>query len=377
MNTDTVYVDVPAPRGRVLRFRDMTLEAGAKYVVKDFINAGEAAALYAVPKAAKTLYAMHLGLDVANGRPHGGRRTRSGLVVHVALESVGAIMGRAVAYRQASGETDAPYVVLDWSLDLFDAVSREHLAAKIRELEAEYQLPLVLMIVDTLARAMPGRDENSKDLGDAIAYAHDLVRDNFAEAAALVVHHAGKDASRGARGHSSLYGNVDGIFRIENSDGRRVVSIDVHRNAPQGEVIAAFEVEGVTIGEDADGDPITSCVLRWTDTPAERPKGGLTPTERMGLDTLREAIRLHGEYPPSEVFQRNRLSGGERVVQEEFWRDIYYRRRTSADDTPEARKKGFQRARDKLQMSRLMQADAGFYWLSGPSGQPGHNGTKP
>lgn len=370
------YLEIPDPTDRrVLRYRDITLTEGSPHVVKGIMHAGEVIAIVGAAKSGKSFYCFHLGADVSNGRPHRGRRTRRGLVVHVALESVGAITQRAVAYAQATGETDIPYVLLDWRLDLFDVTSRDALREQLKELEAEYDLPLVMAIFDTLARAMPGRDENSKELGDAIAYAHDLVRHHFEHAVAVVVHHAGKDADRGPRGHSSLSGNADGILKVENRDGQRVVAVDVHRNATEGEVIAAFELEPVTIGTDSDGDPITSCTLFWTDTPADRPAKGLTPTERQGLETLREAIKAHGEYPPTEILNRNRMGGGIRVVKEQFWRDIFYRRRTSPDDTPEARKKAFQRARDKLQLSRLMQADEGHYWLIDPPGQAGHAGT--
>ncbi len=359
---------------RVIRFRELTVTECSPYILKNVIHAGEIVVIYGAAKSGKTFYAFHLAADIANGREHRGRRTRRGLVVHVALESVGAIKQRIIAYKQATGETDLPYVVLDWRLDLFDVNSRDALREKIRELESEYRLPLALLIIDTLARAMPGTDENSRELGDAVAHAHDLVRHHFPEAAVAAVHHAGKDSTKGARGHSSLYGNADGILLVENRDGQRVVSVDVHRNATEGEVIAAFELETVKIGADADGDPITSCVLYWIDTPADRPAKRLTPTERQGIETLREAINAHGIYPPTEILNRNKM-GGVRVVEEQFWRDIFYRRRTSADDTQEAKKKAFQRVRDKLQLSRLMQADAGHYWLLDVPGQPGHNGT--
>lgn len=365
----------PETDTRAMRFRDITLDTTAKPVIKGIAHAGEVVVIYGAAKSGKTFYVFHLGLDVANGRPHRGRRTRRGLVVHVALESVSAIRARAVAYRQATGETDVPYVLLDWRLDLFDSESRRELQDTLHQLEAEHELPLVLLIVDTLARAIPGRDENSKELGDAIAYAQELVRHEFPEAAAVVVHHAGKDAGRGTRGHSSVVGNADGILLVENREGLRTVAVDVHRNATQGDTVAAFELQPVTIGTDDDGDAITSCTLLWIDAPAERPGKTLTPTERMALDTLREAIKTHGEYPPPEVLNRNKLTGGERVVECEHWRDIYYRRRTSPDDTPEAKKKAFQRARDRLQMSRLIQCDAGYYWPLKASGQTGQGGT--
>jgi hypothetical protein len=68
-------------------------------------------------------------------------------------------------------------------------------------------LGVVLVIVDTLARCTVGADENSsKDMGVMVAcldYWRSL------GAAVLLVHHPGKDVTKGGRGSSAIHGAVD------------------------------------------------------------------------------------------------------------------------------------------------------------------------
>lgn len=76
-----------------------------------------------------------------------------------------------------------------------------------------------LIVVDTLARAMAGYDENSAgDMGrlmDAMA----MLRDRF-DAAVLLVHHTGHNAAR-ARGSSAFFAALDAEFQVTR-DGMTV-----------------------------------------------------------------------------------------------------------------------------------------------------------
>jgi len=72
--------------------------------------------------------------------------------------------------------------------------------------------PLVLIVIDTLSRCMPGGDENSpKDMGAAVA-AIDRLRVTFGSHA-LVLHHTARDTDR-ERGHTSLRGAADTMIAL-------------------------------------------------------------------------------------------------------------------------------------------------------------------
>lgn len=353
---------------RVMRYDDITLGDTSDYVVKGVIAAGELGLLYASAKAGKSFYAQHLGLDIAAGRLHAGRRVRPGLVVHVALESVSAMRHRVVAYKASADDEALPWVLLDTRLDIFDAESRDNLVCDLLRIQQEVGQPLRLTIFDTVARAMPGRDENSRDLGDALALMHDLVRGYFPTSATLAVHHAGKDAGRGARGHSSAYGTPDTIIVIEESEGgERVVSIEVSRNGPAGEPIASFHLEPVTLGLDADGDPVTAALLHWTDTPDQRPtaKSRLTTKQRLLMEAVEHALTRSATFPPSALMAAlpaRELPTGRSVVDEEAVVDEAVARGISRGKTEKNQRRGIRSLLEALQaMGKIGRRD-GFVW---------------
>ena len=60
-----------------------------------------------------------------------------------------------------------------------------------------------MLVIDTLARAMAGSDENSaSDVSLVVAKCEAITM--AAGAAILLVHHSGKDTSKGARGSTAL-----------------------------------------------------------------------------------------------------------------------------------------------------------------------------
>lgn len=91
-----------------------------------------------------------------------------------------------------------------------------------------------MIVIDTLARSMAGGDENSaQDMGRAIAVA-DQLRDQF-DAATLLVHHSGKNVSKGSRGSSALLGAGDGYFRVEGDEhGNHVATVEWSRDGESG-----------------------------------------------------------------------------------------------------------------------------------------------
>jgi hypothetical protein len=93
-----------------------------------------------------------------------------------------------------------------------------------------------------------------------------------------VVHHTGKDATRGGRGHSSLFGAVDVELTVApemrddpDDEGKRYPrQIETGRRYIEGTKMrdgikmdrCYFELHQITLPADEDGDPVTSCVVR-------------------------------------------------------------------------------------------------------------------
>jgi hypothetical protein len=130
-----------------------------------------------------------------------------------------------------------------------------------------------LVIIDTMARAMAGGDENSgQDMTRAVS-AIDAIR-AATGAHVCVVHHCGKDEARGARGHSSLRAAVDTEIEVSRPEGEPITTVRVtkQRDLPMGEPMP-FSLKVVELGTDCRGRPITSCLVHHEDSIMATNKG--------------------------------------------------------------------------------------------------------
>jgi hypothetical protein len=229
------------------------ISAQGKPLIKGLLDQGAMTILYGPSNVGKTFVAMDLAYHVAAGMPYGGMRTSGGAVVYVAAEGGRGVYQRVAAIKAKHKSDNVPFHILPASVDLRrkDA-DLGPLIAAIRALD----VPVALIVVDTLSRAMAGGDENSSvDMGNIVTH-FDALRESTS-AHLLVVHHTGKVVANGARGHSLLRAATD--TEIEISDG--VFEVTKQRDLPKS-WSSAFFLDVVELGRDADGDPITSCTVR-------------------------------------------------------------------------------------------------------------------
>jgi hypothetical protein len=162
-----------------------------------------------------------------------------------------------------------------------------------------------VLTLDTLNRAAPGADENdSREMGELIACMKALQ----AELGGLVlaVHHSGKDATRGLRGHSSLLAALDAVLEVTRQDDRREWRLAKAKDGEDGKA-HPFRLDVVELGEDAEGYPITSCVIEPVETAADAVRKASPPgggNQRIAWDALGELLRAahdfgKGNAPPS------------------------------------------------------------------------------
>jgi hypothetical protein len=142
-------------------------------------------------------------------------------------------------------------------LELHDVTA---LIATVKAAEAETGEKCALVVIDTLARAMAGHDENAtKDMG-LLVKGCDLVRAET-DATVLLIHHSGKDPTKGARGSGSLRAAVDTEIEVSGQQNPRQAKVTKQRDLPSGDVFT-FDLEPVEIGSDPEtGEPFTSCVV--------------------------------------------------------------------------------------------------------------------
>ncbi len=91
-----------------------------------------------------------------------------------------------------------------------------------------------LVIVDTFAQVTPGANENAgEDMGLALTNAK-VLRD-VSGAMVLLVHHSGKDATRGARGWSGIKAAMDAEIEVVKHDtGEREIRLTKMKDGDDG-----------------------------------------------------------------------------------------------------------------------------------------------
>ena len=118
--------------------------------------------------------------------------------------------------------------------------------------------PVKVVVVDTFAQVMPGANENAgEDVGKAIA--HCKVIHKHTGALVILVHHSGKDSTKGARGWSGLRAAADAEIEIVRSGDDRLATITKLKDGEDGAEFG-FRLQTVVIGR-RDGHDISSCVV--------------------------------------------------------------------------------------------------------------------
>ena len=149
--------------------------------------------------------------------------------------------------------------------------------------------PADVVIVDTFAQVIPGANENAaEDIGKALTHCRGIHR--ATGAVVVLVHHAGKDPTRGARGWSGIRAAADAEIEVLRLPMGRLARISKQKDGIDGREWG-FDLHPVPIGMDEDGDAIDSCVIREAEIPAGGridPKKRVGPWEKRVLDVVGE-----------------------------------------------------------------------------------------
>ena len=235
-------------------------------------------ALYGPPGSYKSFVALDIAEAVATGRPWMGREVQAaGAVLYICGEGFGGIGARIKACKMHNRtQSGAEIYVIRAAINMrSSAEDFDLLVASIKDLVERTGVQFELVQIDTLARAFGGGNENnSEDMG---AFIHNAGRiQRMLNCAMMVLHHSGKDATKGLRGHSSLLGAVDTQLELLKIDatpnssgpiaGSGILTISKQKDGQDG-VRIGFEMVKVEIQASALGisDAQISLAVRASD----------------------------------------------------------------------------------------------------------------
>lgn len=117
-------------------------------------------------------------------------------------------------------------------------------------IEAQHDFRPNIVVIDTLATALPGEDENTAATGSLLTANGPAGRIRAAlHAAVIFVAHSGKDQGKGIRGSSAFHGNVDFVWKItaDKEAGTITLKVEKMRDGPDGFSLY-FRIENASNG---------------------------------------------------------------------------------------------------------------------------------
>lgn len=283
-----------------MRFQPTHCDEFAQFVATEWIIKGvlpraELGIVFGESGSGKTFKVLDLAMAVATGAEWRQRAVHQGAVVYVAAEGSGGFRKRLRAHAQHHGLDLAgvPLYVIPAAPNLLQKADALDVCRAVNSLGVKTSL----VIIDTLAQTTAGGNENSgEDMGLALSHCKGIHK--ATGAMVLLVHHSGKDTSKGARGWSGLRAACDVELEVTRFDQERVLALTKQKDGDDM-LEFGFKLTTVSLGFDSDGDEITSCVAEPTDAAVQRKARGtgkkLGHNERLVLRTMGEMMAGEGE----------------------------------------------------------------------------------
>ena len=247
---------VKLPRFTPIKLGQFMQRKRTSWLIKGLLPRTGLAVIYGASSSGKTFFTFDLSGAVARGHDWRDTRVQQGRVVYVVAEGVEGFRGRVEAYCTFHDlDPDAvELLVVPVAPNLLDKSDIKELVQALLKVG-----PVAMIVVDTYARAMAGGNENdAKDTGLAVAHC-DLLARKF-NALVVLVHHSGKDAAKGARGSGALRAAADLEIEVVQTREYRAATVTKLKDGEDGKEYA-FRLNEVVLGQDEDGDNITSCVV--------------------------------------------------------------------------------------------------------------------
>jgi AAA domain/Primase C terminal 2 (PriCT-2)/Bifunctional DNA primase/polymerase, N-terminal len=226
------------------------------WIVKGLLPQAEIGFLYGASGSGKTFMALDLAATIARGAEWRGLKTTPVPVVYVAAEAGEGIKKRMAAYDQEFGTDGARPRIMASVPNLLSPDDAESIVKS-----TNLRGGAGLIIIDTMAASHTGDENSSKDMSMFVSLCKEISAKTGAMV--LVVHHTGKDAARGVRGHSSLYAAADVVLEVFRNEEEKKSCLTVvkQKDGETGKEFG-FSLGQVQVGVDPDGEAITTCVVR-------------------------------------------------------------------------------------------------------------------
>lgn len=272
----------------------------APHLIDGLVPCSSLSVLFAASGDGKSFWSIAAGCAIGLGEDFRELRTREGRVVYLVLEGRSGFRRRLAAWMKYHDRSDVPMDVIDAGIDLTVELDAAQIALVIKATGGAD-----LLIVDTLAQATAGQDENSSEaVGRMIRHCQKIIETTGVSV--LLVAHAGKDRGKGIRGHSSLHAAADSVLEIRRDGDIRTLVVVKSKDGEEGAAYP-FRLKSVALaGPDADGVIVTSAVVEHIDAAPIR-RSDRQPRGAYQI-AIHDIVRAAGEIATEDAITEARKS---------------------------------------------------------------------
>ena len=339
------------------------------FLIKTLFESNALGQIFGATGSGKSFVVLDMAYCIAAGLDYHGLAVKQGNVAYICGEGFRAIGRRVKALQNKyDADVDGKLFISEQPGAFIDIGVTSEVAEAIKEIGN-----VNLVIIDTYHRNMGGGNENSADdfglvLRNIDAFLKPL------NVAVLIVHHSGHMETDRSRGSSAIRAAMDFEYQVnKNSDTVTLKPTKIKDGTTPPPMY--FTLVDSEIGLDHEGNAITSAYLdskaRGDNTGQDRTKRKLSARDDAILQTLNDAIDLHGIEPSAEIKAKfggfDSFTGKlQKIVHIDHWRELAHKTISVDADTEEKRaaslQKAFKRCRDKLFNDKYTVEHGQYVW---------------
>jgi KaiC/GvpD/RAD55 family RecA-like ATPase len=312
--------------------------------IKEVLPRNGLGMVYGEAGSGKSIFVYDMVLSLVNGTAWCGHKVTPARVAWIAAEGAGGHRNRTEAMDKERGITRGQLITLCAAPNLLDDQQTEELIAGILDAGGAD-----ILVVDTVAQTMPGADENSSTEWSCLMRHCERFREALG-ATVVLIHHSGKDPTKGPRGWSGQRGPLDMEILITRKDNDHEARITKMKDGEAGKCYP-FKLRRIDLSIDDDGDLIKSVVVEHVSLSTSTP----TPTAPKAKRGKEEKVY--------EVMVMMQPSDGTRRINIAEIIDTAYSHLTYDPAKRDRRRQTVKRTLEQMAKRGVIQWDAKAAWL--------------
>lgn len=206
--------------GRILTYEQTCALKPPAALIPNVVYTGAVAVILGDSQVGKSWVMLSVAAAAATGSPWptGGKDTERRQpipVLYVAAEDGGTIAARLQQWERAHDRSLAAkgtvFHVHPGAVNLLDDVQMDELCETVTERGYRF------VVFDTVAASLGGEEEGNPQFSKVVQNMRRVITAMHGEGAVFLVHHFGKDQSKGARGGSALFNDSDVFWELKGS----------------------------------------------------------------------------------------------------------------------------------------------------------------